>query len=119
MSTLTSSQLQQILDVNAKAVEIYLEVNSQYDAMIKLLEDLKHESKDDNKEKTEKLSDIIKRLEEKLIAEQCKIHEKNLEVLKTTNALEKAVGNQNKILVGAFVVVILAVIGKVFGLPIP
>lgn len=112
MPALTSSQLNSILETSAKSIEIYMETQAQYEKILDILEELQKDNKDENKEHIDKIKELLKSLEEKLNVE----HKK---VLETTDKIEKTVSNQNKILIGAFVVIVLGIIGKIFGIPIP
>ena len=126
MSTLTSSQLEKILDTNTRAIEIYMETQSEYEEIIRLLEFIKEDQKNNKldfrehkKEQIEKLEAIIKSLEEKLIIQNTALVAKNAEVLVNSQKIETTVRTQNKILLGAVVVVFLGIVAKIFGLPLP
>ena len=126
MSTLTSSQLSTILSTNQKSIEIYMETQAEYEEIIRLLEGIredqknhKSDDKEHKKEQIEKLEDIIKSLEEKLVTKNDALILKNAEVLDNSKKIEQTVRTQNKILIGAFVVIILGIVAKIFGLPLP
>ncbi len=122
MSALTSSQLQQILDVNAKSVEIYLQVEEQYSDILELLKDMKEKNTchiAHNDKYVEKLLDIISVLETRVKEGQVAILSEQTKVAANLAKTEKIVSKQNYVLAGYIGVVALAIIGKIFGLPIP
>lgn len=112
MAALTATQLNKILETNSRAIEIYMATQDQYEKILETLEKLGSENKIENKEQLEKIKEALKVLEGKLSQEHIK-------VVETTNKIEKTVSKQNLILIGSFVTILLAIIGKIFGLPIP
>jgi predicted nuclease with TOPRIM domain len=61
---ISSIELKQILETNAKAVEVYLEVSSQYEVTIKLLEEMRGNNLN-NERCVEKILERVKEFQEK------------------------------------------------------
>ena len=129
MTTITSSQLTAILETNAKSIEIYLEVEQKYDALAVSIKDIKDQLEEladksgnhtnHNEKYLEKMVDQVKIFEEKIKENRAIVDKNHKESIDSINKVDKTVSNQNKILLSGLGVVILAVIGKVLGLPIP
>jgi len=117
-TTITSSQLQLVLETNAKAIEVYCEVSGQYETAIKLLEEIKENGTSDEKN-IEKLSNLTTKLEEVLKRGHDELIEKNDTVLLQIDKLHSIVGKQNIILISTVCAVILGIIGKILGIHIP
>lgn len=122
MSQITSSQLQQILDINAKAIEIYIETSNNYESIIKLLEEIKEKDCEHiahNTKYVEKIDEQIKKLEDMKKKDQETI-KANHEVLKESIAkLEKTVFKVGVVLSSSAVLAVIAVIVKLLGIHLP
>jgi len=122
MSAISSSQLEQILSTNAKAIEIYLQVEEQYEDILLVLNEIKDKNCDHiahNDKHIEKLSDIIAVLETRLKEGQVSIIAEQTKVAANLAKTEAIVSKQNYVLAGYIGIIILAIIGKILGLPIP
>lgn len=129
MTTITSSQLTAILETNAKSIEIYLEVEQKYDALAVSIKEIKEQLEElsdksgchtsHNEKYIEKIVDQVKNFEEKIKENRAIVDKNHKEAIDSISKVDKTVSNQNKILLSGLGVVILAVIGKVLGLPIP
>ena len=117
MGTLTSAQFQQILEANSKSIEIYLEVNNQYESIIELLEDLKKSSSShfSNDEVVKKTFDILSRLEAKMKEDHTSLDGMNKNICNKLTDVEKNITRQNVILSGTVTSIVLAIIAKILG----
>lgn len=122
MAGLTSQQLNKILDINAKSVEIYLEVDSKYSEIIEDLEELKKlienvsiENKEHVKEQylhIERMKNLTDKLQE-ITDNNCKaIAKYNTEVMSNINKLEKDFTRQTYLFGGTIISVIIGAIIK-------
>ncbi|MFZ4795951.1 MAG: hypothetical protein ACOYMA_00560 [Bacteroidia bacterium] len=118
MASLLPNQLQQILDINSKSVEIYLEVNNQYEDIIKLLEDIK-EKENYNILHIERINEKIKIIEEKVKEQHTALLDKSQETITLITAIDKSMHKQNWILSSSLVALALAIVAKMFGVSMP
>lgn len=108
MSTINASQLQQILDLNSKSIEIYLEVNNQYESIIKLLEDIK--AKDS--EHVDFCDENIKELNKRLLSIAEKVEANQLLVKDGMSKIEKSLTKQEIIISTSLITIILSILSK-------
>jgi len=108
MSTINASQLQQILDLNSKSIEIYLEVNNQYESIIKQLEDIKEK----NDPHCTSTTDSIKKMDEKLTAVTTKVDENQETVREGLAKIEKSMSKQEIIISTSLITIILSILSK-------
>jgi len=133
MAVLTSQQLNKILDINAKSVEIYLEVEGKYSEILEDIEEMKRiienvgfENKEHIKEQylhIERMRNITEKLQQ-IADSNCKaISNQNAEILAnkkdiidSIDKIEKGITKQNYVFAGTIVTAILAAVVKfIFG----
>lgn len=124
MTGLTSQQLNKILDVNAKSVEIYLEVETRYSEILEKLEDLNKLTENniqDNKEHIkeqylhiERMKNIMDNMQEMIDINYKSMIKQNSEVISNIVKIEKDLSKQGFIFGGTILSAILAAIIKFF-----
>lgn len=124
MAGLTSQQLNKILDVNAKSVEIYLEVETRYSEILEKLEDLNKLTENniqDNKEHIkeqylhiERMKNIMDNMQEMIDINYKSMIKQNSEVISNIVKIEKDLSKQGFIFGGTILSAILAAIIKIF-----
>lgn len=114
MGTLTSVQLQQILEANSKSIEIYLEVNTQYESIIDELTELKKLTGNDN-ETIKKVHDVLNRLEIKMKEDHNNLDSINKNIVNKLTEIDKSITRQNVILSGTVASIVLGIIAKILG----
>jgi len=109
--SITSEQLKQILELNSKSIEIYLEVSDQYDELLKI-----------SKKTESNLNDVI--IENKIYREQVNSKVDNImkefsdnksvnkETAATLYKIDSSILKQNIAFSGSVVVVILTLLAK-------
>lgn len=129
MTALTSQQLNKILDINAKSVEIYLEVEGKYSEILEDIEDIKkiienmgEDNKDHVKEQyihiermkniTEKLQEICDNNCKAILKQNTEILANKADILANIDKIEKGIVKQNYIFGGTIVSAIIAAIIK-------
>ncbi len=108
MATINASQLQQILDLNSKSIEIYLEVNSQYESIIKVLEEIKERDGDH----IGFCDENIKKINEKMVViSECASQNQNF-VKESMAKIEKSLNRQEVIISTSLITIILSILSK-------
>lgn len=133
MAALTSQQLNKILDINAKSVEIYLEVEGKYSEILEDIEEMKkiiEELGDDNKEHvkeqyihiermkmlTEKLQELADNNCKAILKQNTEILANKKDILDNIDKIEKGITRQNYVFGGTIISAIIAAIIKlIFG----
>ena len=121
MSNISSTQLEKILEANTKSIEIYLEVNSQYEEIIENLKEIKTHNQlhiTTNEPAVARMKEILDKLETKISDDHTKLKEKNDEIITQLAEIEKTMSRQNLILFGSGASIILGIIGKLLGINI-
>lgn len=124
MAGLTSQQLNKILDINAKSVEIYLEVETRYSEILEKLEDINkiaannfQDSKDHIKEQylhIERMKGVMDKMQEIVDGNYKNMIIQNTELLSNISKIEKDISKQNYIFGGTILSAIIAAIIKLF-----
>jgi hypothetical protein len=136
MTVLTSQQLNKILDINAKSVEIYLEVEGKYNEILEDIEEMKKiidnmctENKEHVKDQyihiermkmlTEKLQEIVDnncksliKQNAEILAYKTEIISYKIDIISDIGKLEKGITRQNYIFGGTIISAIVAAIIK-------
>jgi adenylosuccinate synthase len=119
MTNISSAQLEKILEVNAKSIEINLEVNAQYKEIIETLKEIKETNQDiinGNDPGSKRMNETLEKLEEKLLEEHKASEELLNLMVKQTDEIKKSIDRQNLILFGGAASIILGLIGKLLGI---
>ena len=124
MAGLTSLQLNKILDINAKSVEIYLEVETRYSEILEKLEDLNKLNENncqDNKEHIkeqylhiERMKNVMDKMQEMIDINYKSMIKQNSEVVSSIVKMEKDLSKQNYIFGGTILSAVIAAIIKIF-----
>lgn len=115
VTNITGEQMEQILELNSKAIEIYLEVNTQYTDMSKKIDSVLEKSCDH----IEFSDKIVEKISENLSSVDKKFSEDHKNITQKVDALEKKITlfeqmmfKQNIAIITQLIVIIAMVVGK-------
>ena len=116
---ISSDQLEQILETNSKAIEIYLEVSNQYAELDKKVDKILDKSCNHiayNDKAVEKLTDNMGSFDKKYVDDHKNINEKISSLIKMVDTFERNMFKQNIVIITQLVIIIAMVISKIMGM---
>lgn len=115
---ISSDQLEQILETNSKAIEIYLEVSNQYAELDKKVDKILDKSCSHityNDKAVEKITDNMSSFDKKYVDDHKNINEKISSLIKMVDLFERNMFKQNIVIITQLVIIIAMVISKIIG----
>jgi flagellar motility protein MotE (MotC chaperone) len=119
MGSISSAQLKQILEMNSKMCEIYLEVNSECETIIESLKEIKDllsNHSNFSEKNIEKINSILDALDNQTKENKRRVEEKNDKMLDLLYRIDKSLFRQNIILLSSFSSIAIGIIAKLFGI---